>query len=361
MSDIRLRVNGISYQGWKSIQVSTSMDQICGTFGFSSVDKYTGKPRDWKMAIGDLCEVTVDGNIICTGYIDEMPITYDAETHSIQVSGRDKTADLVDCSFVDPVNNVNEWNGQTIMKLIKNICDPFDISVTIDSSVSSDVNDTVERFAANEGETAFDSVLKLCKHKAILPLSYGDGRLTLTRAGAKRAVDTLELGVNILAGDLSQSNRERFSKYIVKGQGNEKTSLDLTSVTQASGEATDAVISGKNRYRPLVILTDGEVNAGNCQSLARFEARNRAGRSRSLRYSVVGWTQSNGKPWELNSTVRVRDSYFDIDGTKLISAIEFTLDDTNGEIAYLTLVDKEAYELREEPIELIKTKYDWEG
>jgi prophage tail gpP-like protein len=355
MSDIRLKVNGLSYGGWTSIRVSQSMDQICGTFGFASSDKYPGKPANWRILMGDYCEVSVEGTTICSGYVDDLPISYDAESHSLQIGGRDKTADLVDCSFVDPINNVNEWNNQTILKLIKNICDSFGISVTVHSSVASDLTETIKKFAANEADTAFDSILRLCKHRAVLPLSYGDGKLTLTRAGTKRAVDTLELGVNILSGDLSQSNKERFSKYIAKGQGNEVSSLDLASITEPYGEATDEIVT---RYRPFVILAEGETNTGDCQALARFEARNRAGRSRSLNYTVQGWAQSNKKPWELNSTVRVRDPNFSIDGTKLISAIDFSYDDVNGELTILTLVDKETYELREEPIELIKTKFD---
>lgn len=356
MSNIRLKVNGLSYGGWTSVRVSQSMDQICGSFGFSSSDKYPGKPSNWQMSLGDYCEVEVEGTVICSGYIDDFPISYDANSHSIQISGRDKTADLVDCSFVDPTNSVKgEWLNQTVLKLIQNICNPFDISVVVDSSVSSDLTGTVKRFSANQGDTAFDSILRLCKHKAVLPLSYGDGKLTLTRAGVKRAVNTLELGINILSGDLSQSNKERFSKYIVKGTGNEDESLDLPSITEPFGEATDEVIT---RYRPIIIIAEGEITTGDCQKQARFEARNRAGRSRSIDYVVQGWLQSNKKPWEINSIVRVKDTNFSIDETKLISAIDFSYDDSSGELTTLTLVDKEAYELREEPIKLIDTDYD---
>lgn len=357
MSDIKLKVNGISYGGWTSIKVVQSMDQVCGSFAFGCSDEFPGKPTGWDMSMGDFCQVIVDGSILCSGYIDEMPISYDHISHSIQVSGRDSTAALVDCSFVDPNNNVNEWNDQAILKLIKNICDPFEITVIVDSSVGSDLSEQLKKFAANEGDKAFDSLLKLCKHKAVIPLSYGDGRLTLTRAGSREATDALELGVNILSGSLEQTNKERYSKYIVKGQSNESAPWELDSITEPNGEAIDTIIGGK-LYRPLVILLDGEVNAGQCKDAAYFEARNRAGRSRSITYKVQGWTQSDGTPWLLNSMVQIKDNFFSLNDTRLISGLVFSLNDSNGELTEITVVNKETYELRAEPV-VIEEEFDF--
>lgn len=352
MSDIRLNVSGIAYTGWTSIQIQQSLDQICGSFGFATSDKFPDKPSSWKIKMGDYCTVTVDDTTVASGYIDDMPIDYDAENHSIQISGRDKTCDLVDCDFV---GGVNEWNDQTILKLIQNLCTPYDIDVTTDSTVASDVTTIIPKFVAEEGATVSELIRKLCMHKAILPISLGDGKLTLTRAGSSRSSDRLVQSVNILAGHLDQSNRDRYSNYIAKGQGEESSLKKLLSSTEPEGEATDDVI---NRYRTKVFLMDGNVDSGKCKNHANFEARMRAGQSRAIEYTVQGWTQSTGTPWKLNSLVRVSDDFFGVKATKLIAGITYTYNNDDGEIASIRLVDKEAYEYAEVPITGIKSKWD---
>lgn len=354
MSKIELRVNGVSYIGWKSIKVSQSLDQLCGSFAFGASEEFPGKPENWQIYMGDTCKVLVNGKVLSTGYIEDIPIDYDDTTHDIQFNGREITCDLVDCTYEDE-NNKGNWLKQTVSKLIQNLCLPFDIPISIDSSVSSDLNTQLSKFTVGQGDPIIESLLKLCKHKAVLPISYGDGRLTLTRAGTNKSFDSIEFGVNAKRASLNQSDRDRFSNYTVKGQDNEDSFKSLLNITQPHGTATDERV---RRYRPYTMIAEGEVNSADCFKLARYEARNRAGRSRSITYTIPGWVQSDGSLWKINSMTRVKDSFAHIDETLLISGITYSIDDTEGEIVSITLTKKEAYELLEIPIRNIKTAFD---
>lgn len=354
MSDIRLNLNGISYGGWKSIQINKSVDQITNAFGISVSDLNPGKPDKWNIKIGDECTITVDNQAVITGYIEAIPISYSATSHSFNIEGRDKTCDLVDCSYV---GTGSEWLNQSIEKLIKTLCEPFSIDVEVDSGIASAVTTPIDKFVVDQGETVGELISKLCRMAAIIPISLGDGKLTLTRAGINTAHDPLELGKNVKTADFSQSNRDRYSLYIAKGQGNGNDNKTVADVTNCTGRAEDKIIAGdNNRYRPLIILADRATNNAECKNLARWESRVRAGNSRKISYEVQGWTQSNGDIWQINSLVKVKDYFLNFEASLLISGIEFSLDDDAGSVTRITVVDPTTYKLTPEPITKTITK-----
>lgn len=331
---IILRVGGQKFKGWTGVSIQKSLYNMTGAFGLAATD--VGRLG---VSMGDPCSVEMYDQTIINGYIEDMPIDYDSNNHNIQISGRDKTCDLVDCSFIE---SANQWQGQTVLAIIKALCKPFSIDVEVDSSVSAAVATKIATKKALEGDTIFEMISNLCKVHALLPVSYGDGKLTLTRAGTAHAHDTLELGRNVKSGSLTQSNKDRFKTYIVKGQGVGYDEKTIKEIANLSGQALDEVIL---RYRPIVIFPETAVNGkDDCIRRAQWEARIRAGKSRSINYEVQGWTQSNGDIWPLNSLVRVKDSFLSIDSTLLIAEISFSVNDSSGTITNLTVVDPRAFE-----------------
>jgi prophage tail gpP-like protein len=354
MSEISLTVNGVKYSGWEAVNVNKSLLQLAGSFGFSTTNIFPYKPEQFTIRMGDECTVEVDDQVLITGYVEDIPISYDKEAHTIQVAGRDVTGDLVDCSYIE---EPTEWLNQSIENIIKAICDPFDIEVVVDDSVATEAAAEIKKFTIDQGQTALELIARVCMHKAILPVCYGDGKLTLTRAGTERTDDNMELGVNIKTGLTDQSNRERFSQYIVKAQDVVTAALPWdTGVVNRHGEATDNVIE---RYRPLIILAEEPKNDKESEQRAWWEARVRAGQSRKVEYQVQGWTQRNGKVWPLNSLVTVKDSFLGIDGTMLISALDFNVDNTTGTVTTISVVPKGTFELLEQAIEEDATGLLW--
>ena len=339
-SGIVLKINGRAYEGWTGVTVNKSMFSLCGAFGLSGTDIFPGRPANWGIKLGDSCSVEINGQKIITGYVEDIPISYDEKSHNIQIGGRDKTGDLVDCSFN---GDANEWSGLKVVEVIQRLCNPFGITVVADSTVESLVSEVwPENFKANEGDTVFDLIAKVCKMTAVLPISYGDGFLTLTQTGTKaRANDPLELGRNVKKGAIDQSNKDRFQEYIVKGQGVGNDFKDVLSISGPTGSVTDSVI---NRYRPIIILAETPCDSGRCVERAKWESNLRAGKSRKLTYEVVGWTQSNGRVWSINSSVKVTDEFLGIFRKDLLIAeLNFSLDQ-GGTITTMTVVDKKAFE-----------------
>ena len=359
---ITLKVKGVKYEGWEAVKVERSMAQVSGAFGFKATDIFPGQSEKWYIRMGDECAVEVNDQVLITGYIDGVNIAYDADNHTFEVQGRDKTGDLVDCSpDPDSAGVKGGWKGISVLAIIKEICAFFNVEVVVDPLVSSDVRETVERatgeilFKVNEGESAFETITRLLNSKAVLPVTYGDGKLTLTRVNYEHVHDYIMSGTNVLAGSYEASDLNRYSVYVVKAQsiGNDLSSLD--TVAHVLARYADPYIK---RTRPIVVMMDKSAVTSEARDRAEWEARIRAGKSRKLRYDVVGWTQSNGDLWPINKCVVVQDTFLDVEGSYLIEGVAQTYDDRMGRITQLTLVPPDTYDLTRLALKIKKQSFD---
>ena len=360
MSDnIVLNVGGKRYDGWTSVQVEKSLFSLSGAFGIAGTDIFPGDFKKWEFSLGDPCKVEINGQTIINGYIEDIPITYDALGHNLQIGGRDKTADLIDCSFIEADQ---EWIGRSVFRIMDALCSPFGITVYVDDSVATEASqEPRDSFKAQMGMTIFEMFKPMLDDKAILPVSYADGKLTLTRAGTQKAHDRLELGKNIKSGSINQSIRDRFGTYLVLGQGVGNDDKDFGVYVGPEGVYTDEVIT---RYRPTIIIPDTKIEGpGECKKRAQWEESNRAGQSISVEYVVQGWTQSNGEVWPLNALVQVKDSFLGLNEEMLIAATSNTVDNDSGKITTLTLIDPKAFEFdpTRKTDKSIRTDASWRG
>lgn len=344
------KINGQEIDKFESVLIQKSMDTISGTFGGVTTDFFPGNPSDWNIKTGDVCTVFINNKKINTGYVDDFLIEYDTNSNTVQIIGRDKTEDLIDCSFDE---SANEWKNQSIANIVRNLCAPYDVTVVIDSSVTAEANTIIDTFKADEGEVISEIITRLCMDNAILPLCYNDGKLTLTKVSNRIMQDTIEVGVNAIRASSINSNKNRFSKYTVKGQGTGSDNKLLADFIYPSAYVMDSVIT---RNRPITIFADQATDNGKCLKKAKWEAKLRAGKSRQYEYVVEGWTQTNGDLWDINAEVRVRDTFFSINGTMLITDVVFDGNSEDGELTYITVVSKSAYDIND--ITIIKSEFD---
>ena len=354
MNNISLKINGKKFTGWTRLQITQGIEQVVPSFSMAYTDKYPGAIVDSSFKMGEECQVEINGHRLLSGHIEEIQSGYDATNHNLEVRGRDKLGDLVDCSyyktgtpnewhFKTPASP-NEWKGQSIINLATILCDPFNIRVEADLSVMSEVTKVIPVFKLEEGETAFAALARLVLMNAILIVGYGDGKLTLTRAAKnKRATTSIESGRNIFSARVLFSNINRFSNYVVKGVGQADDIFNLTDTTSPFGSATDELIT---RHRPTVIFAEDLTDNGKCQKRAEWSANVAAGKSREYKYTLIGWLQEDGSPWPLNGLVKVKDTPHNVNKELLIQQITYDLSN-QGQTITLTLIDPRAYELTE--------------
>ena len=349
---VSLLVNDKVYTGWENARVARSMDFLSSTFDLDVTQAGDFVLSDWQIKMGDVVKVKYGESEVLTGYVEDLNTSYDDKSHTIQVSGRDKTGDLVDCPRT---NQRKQWDNLSILQLCTQLCSPFGVTVQVDASARTAAAKKEAQWNYTEGDAILESLKRLCLKQGIIPLSHGDGKLILTKLGTEYAADRIERGINILTGGLKQSNKERFSEYHTKGFGFGNDNKQTKDFIHPKGDASDSVVG---RYRPFVIMTEGASTFGNCKDRAKWESQLRAGNSRSLTYVLAGWEQSNGVLWKLNTLVKVKDPTWAIEGEFLINSIGFE-SGSGGSLVALGLVSKQKYEASAKlDLEKTKTAFD---
>jgi prophage tail gpP-like protein len=337
---VTLSVNGLDFQGWKSVRIEAGVERQCRSFELSVTDQWPGSvEKVRRIKPGDLCEVRIGGDLVCTGYVDATPIDYDANSVSIIIRGRSKTADLVDCSAD---NETGQFKGLKAEVIAQKLAGQYGLNVINETDTGAVISD----HQIQQGETAFESLDRLGKQRQILITDNAAGDVVLASPGSGgHAFSGLELGVNILTGSAGFDYTDVYSHYSVKGQAskhgidNDWTDASSAQMSQAQGSASDGSLQ---RRRVLVVRQAGQADANTCQQRATYEQQVRLAKAGEIRYRVAGWRQGDGSLWRPNITVNIKDVVMGVNSALLISEVILTLDES-GMIAELVCIPAAAF------------------
>ncbi len=213
--DVRLLVNGMMYAGWTSVRITVSMDAVAGSFELGLTDKWDPEQQPWAIVDGDDCKVMIGDDVVIDGFVDVAEESFDENDHTITVSGRDKTGDIVDCSAI---NEPGEWKGRKIEQIAADICAPYGVKVVCDT----DTGKPVQLFRLQPGEKCVDAIERMVKGAGMLILtSTRKGELYITSPSTKQIAPekggvALIQGVNLMAGSHSMKSAEQYRNYVVK-------------------------------------------------------------------------------------------------------------------------------------------------
>ncbi|XQE65766.1 phage baseplate assembly protein [Pseudomonas sp. P3C3] len=333
MSEVMLIVDGKDWGGWKGYRINLGMQQLAGRFDLTLTERWAGQATAREIPEGAPCTLHYDGELLITGHVDRVGPTYNSQDHSISVSGRDKTADLVDCSAP-----ATQWIGRGLADVARELCAPFGINV-IDLAGA---NAPFRSLKPNDGETVFEMLDQAARIRGVLLITDGKGNLVITRAGQARAKDDLVLGRNINTGAPNRDLTDVYSHYTLKGQSQ---GSDDWYGEQAAAVLATAVDKRIKRYRPLTLIADGPLDPAAARQRVTWERNVRWGRSQAISYTLIGHRQSNGELWRHNTLATVFDDYSYLRGAeRLITDINYILDE-QGERVEPTVMPREAFEV----------------
>lgn len=333
MADLILGINGQNYSGWQQIRVRRGIEQLTGSFDLAVTDRWAGQPEPWAISMGDACRLSMGGETVITGFVDDCLPSFDDKTHQLQVVGRDATSDLVDCSAIW---KTGEWKDRTLQQIAADLLKPFGLSVTALVAVGA----PFKKFSLQEGETVFEAIERAARMRGLLLISDPQGNLVITRAGTERIATALVQGQNILGASATFSLRDRYRDYIVKGS---QPGSDWSTPEQNAGPEGKSCDQGIKRHRPLVLIAEGAADNNRLAERAVWEAAVRMGRSARPVIRVQGWQHQDGL-WQPNRLVAVDCPYLKLQREMLIAAVDY-LKGPDGTTAELELVRPEAFEL----------------
>lgn len=336
---VTLVVSGREYGGWKSVSIQAGIERSCRSFSLDITRSWPNAPQ-LQRAVSpfDTCEVYIGNDLVLTGDIDATPINYDARSISVSISGRSKTARLVDCSAS---NEPGQWNGLPVERIVEALASVYGVKVKADVSTGGVVID----HQIQQGETAFESIDRLLQLRQLLATDTARGELLITQAGTAHSGASLVLGSNILTASAGLDFKDVFSSYTCKGQrASTETDDDedenlLPTLNEASASTTDSHVP---YARNLIIKQSGQADAAACADRVKYERDYRRAKALSTQYTVQGWRKDDGKLWVPNELVRVQDSIIGIDANWLIVELEYKLDD-GGTICSLSVAPRDGY------------------
>ncbi|MGH7027943.1 phage baseplate assembly protein, partial [Brevundimonas sp.] len=201
-------------------------------------------------------------------------------------------------------------------------------------------------FALQQGETVWEAVERLARFRGLLAISTATGGVAFITPGQRRAAFTLRQGETLLSASASDDGRDRFSKYVVKGQSAGDDDVNGASAAGPKAEAQDA---GVGRYRPLLVVGEEQATLASLRDRAGWEASTRAAAGTPVDLTVQGWRDPAGEIWQANQLVPVVAPWLGLDGEVLIADVTFNLTPDNGSTTVLSCAPPDAY--RPEPSE----------
>lgn len=357
---IILRVGTKVYDAWESIELERSIENVSSGFKVSFSDRWRDSLEEWPLVPGKPLRVNIGDIAVVNGFIDGLSVSVDGDSRKMDITGRDKVSDIIDCSAFGS----NELKDVSIEDIaIKYAYELFGIKVIVET----DIGENFKVWTTNQGETVFETLQRAAKQRGVMLQSNEDGDLVITNRSSKKAelpsnqnlqasfdfvasaaseagTDTSEVsliqGENVLEASANYDLTDRYSDYLIKGQG---PSIDGFSGKKANQIEATAKDIGMPRFRPLMIITDGNIDQAGAKKRANWEASTRAAKSMQVSVKVQGWLEKpGGKLWRPNTLCRVEIPFIGIKGTLLISSVLYSKG-ADGTFTDITLVRSDAF------------------
>jgi len=342
---LTLRHNGNNLTNFKSARVLRDIEQLCGTFSFTST---ANEDNLFPVRGGDEVEVLADGMPLLSGYVDIPDMKYSLTKHDIKISGRDKLSDLADSTIAKPV----EFSpGIGIVTIAETVLADLGINVKVINKAGTIKNfSDTEKESSGVGENAFSFVESFARKRQILLTSDFESNLVLLRGNP----GTLPKLQHIVPGDdnnvksarFRENIKERYYKYIVQAQLDPYfQDVDMSAEDMASqvGRAFDNSV---RKSRVLELISEESSNSETATERAIWEANIRRARSFMYTATVAGHSV-NGKIWDYNNLSEIVDSFADLNGQFLCRQAEY-LYDIGGSTTNLIYTYKDAFTLQAE-------------
>ncbi len=319
---------------WGELRVRRPLTGLAGGFTLTAPGR-----RAWPIRPGARVRVRIAGVQIIEGHVDKLAASTSKRGRRVTLEGRDKTADLVDCSAT---NEPGEWTDVRIDELVRQLAEPYGIEVTraVDSLR---LGAPLRLFRLQQSESAGSAIERALRLRALLAYTQGDGRLVISAPGESYAAGELVEGQhgNVIEAALSWTDRDRFRVYLVRGQRSGGDGGFGAEISAVEGRAMDLAV---RRQRVLLSLADSSVTFTDAADRARWEATFRAARAQQLTVTVPGWRQGPDEgPWEVNRLVPAVIPSLGIDTSMLIDDVTFSRSRRSGTRTQLRLVPPDAY------------------
>lgn len=324
---VTLLAGGMYYSAWSKVTLNAAINEASRKFDV----KTTERPGQFAFPPGTPIEVRANGDLFLTGYVNAYSASGAATTHEIAVKGRSKSQDWVDCSAIhssgyaedkSPVEFAQEFN-------------PYGFPITDKVGLEK-----VPYQQIMQGESGFEYLERALRSQGATQMGTPDGGIEVTNASvAERAGGALGEGINIRDWSVDLTDGSRHSEYTIKGQNRHGHGAHNMRIKQ---QARD---EGVKRYRPKLIVHEGDCDNKRARNRAHHEKERSAGACIRAQITTQGWRDGAGKLWTPNTLIFVASPILmHLEQDMLIESVILEQSEKGqGTIAKLNLVDPRNY------------------
>jgi prophage tail gpP-like protein len=326
--DVELLIGGKVHRDWSSYEIDS--DVLTPADGWAvSLGLNEGKiPPD--VVEGAPVKVLVGGELVLTGYVDDIDHSVSKTSHTFSMSGRDLAADLVDCSA--PIFTAKLVSLQQVASKITSL---FRIKAPL---IDADLTRVREKISIEPGDTAWDALARAAEANGLWPWFEPDGTLVVGGPDySTPVVATLILrrdgdGNNVLSLAKHNSMNGRYSKVTVYGQ-TPGTDTEQGKPNQHGAWSDDGVI----RHRPKIVVDHECDSPAVCRDRAHKIISDSRLNGLTLSAVVQGHRIAEGQLWKPMQRIHVISEPHEIDGVFFLMTRKFTRNRHDGTRTALTL------------------------
>lgn len=274
-------------------------------------------------------QIFAGANVIFTGYIDERAARLTPERGEITVSGRAKGADAIDSSAIHPTGR---FDNKSPLDIAKDL-DKFGVGFTASAPL-----ETLAEYQLTPGETVWRTLERLARDQSCTLRGMPDGSIDFWNASSTpaRHAGALIEGKNIEEIHASHNAHNRHSHVHVRGQ---KYDGHGPENTQIESVATDDAVP---RYRPQVVVADGDIDKDRANKKAEHLRNRKAGAGLQCSIIVPTWRDDAGAIWTPGNRMFIQSPFAALSQDMILESVAFeqTMART---VAKLGFVDPRAY------------------
>jgi prophage tail gpP-like protein len=337
---LSLLVNNQSWTGWQRVSVTRSMDTVPASFDIQVTEKYP-LAADISIKPGDPCQVKIGSDLVITGYVDRYAAILSPHDHTVRISGRSKSEDLVDCAaFVGDVGKPGfQIMGGSALSIAQTLAKPY--GVTISSIAGPGAQ--IPQFNVNLGETAWEIIDRVTRFSKLIAYDMPDGSVVMAQAGSETMASGFSQGVNVEQANVTFTMDERYSDY----EGHLFSTMVFGNDTGANAPTLGKVVhdEGVPRFRKRYIISE-QTQMGDpiAYDRAVWERNRREGRSQAVNILCDSWRDTNGGLWAPNHLAPIQLPELKLaDASWLIASITYVRDEL-GQHGQVILMPSSAFD-----------------
>jgi prophage tail gpP-like protein len=321
-------VNGQRYTAFMRAQVRAGFNEAARAFELTVAAEPNGAVTAAIFRAGTPVSVYATDTLLMQGFVDQYRPHLAAHDASIVVTGRSKSADLIDSDADHPTGFFQNKDPQQIGA---ELAQEYGATFKTDQTLTK-----LDQYLITPGETIFRAVEKMTRKQGMTLAGTAEGDINITAPKGQRHAGGLFEGRNILVGNADHNWSNRHSKYSIKGQravGHGARRLHMVAKT------TDSAVS---RHRHKTVIHDDDGTIDDLKKRVTNRRNRAAGNALKASISVQGFRDEGGKVWEPGFLVWTESQFLDIAQDMLIEAADYSQSE-QGTITLLSLVDPRAY------------------